>query len=171
MTRCVLPQRSVLSLAPCVRGIGFIFFDESGIPLDWGILWTTDDKNAVGLKKVTRLLNAYRPDIIAIESLEAAQSKRAPRIYKLLASISELAKDLGIEVSHHDRVDAQRLLWVLGSKTKHEVACELASAFPELRPHLPAKRKIWLPESANMSIFDATVLALAHYSDVARGSP
>jgi hypothetical protein len=33
---------------------------------------------------------------------------------------------------------------------------------------LPAARKIWLPEHANMSIFDAAGLALTYYAEIAQ---
>jgi hypothetical protein len=33
---------------------------------------------------------------------------------------------------------------------------------------LPAERKIWLPEHANMSIFDAASLALTHFGAIAQ---
>jgi hypothetical protein len=171
MKPCVTGGQTVLSLAPCVRGIGFIFFDRAGIPLNWGILWTTGDKNKIGLKKVGHMLDLYRPDILVIERTDTVLSNRAPRVLSLLRSFANLAYRRNIPVSRQNRHHAQQNLHLLGGGTKHEAASILAQAFPELQPHLPPKRKIWLPESANMSIFDATVLALAYYSDVARGSP
>ena len=73
-------------------------------------------------------------------------------------------------MSQQNRHYAQQNLRLLEGRTKYEMAAELTKAFPELQHYLPAKRKIWLPESANLSIFDAATLALAHYGDVASGS-
>ncbi len=55
-----------------------------------------------------------------------------------------------------------------GAATKFRVAKSIAKGLPELAPRLPAERKIWLPEHANMSIFDAASLALTHFAAVAQ---
>ena len=52
-----------------------------------------------------------------------------------------------------------------GAATKYQIATTIAADFPELAPRLPAVRKIWLPEHANMSLFDAAALVLTHFAD------
>jgi hypothetical protein len=39
---------------------------------------------------------------------------------------------------------------------------------PEFAPRLPPERKIWLPEHANMSLFDAAILTLTYFDEIDR---
>jgi hypothetical protein len=53
-----------------------------------------------------------------------------------------------------------------GAATKFQIAKAIAVEIPELAPRLPGERKIWLPEHANMSIFDAASLALTYFATI-----
>ena len=59
----------------------------------------------------------------------------------------------------------RRLFAADGAVTKYQVATAIAEGIPELAPRLPGVRKIWLPEHANMSIFDAASLALTYFAN------
>jgi hypothetical protein len=56
-----------------------------------------------------------------------------------------------------------------GAVTKFQIAKIIAEEILELAPRLPGERKIWLPEHANMSIFDAASLALTYFAMTAKG--
>jgi Holliday junction resolvasome RuvABC endonuclease subunit len=160
-------QPRVLAIAPCVQGIGFVVFNGPRLPIDWGIKWTRDDKNAKGIEKVAELIDCYQPDIVVSEDYRGEGSRRAKRIEELLDAIAALVRQRGIRTASYSRDSVRQLFSTDGAATKYRIAKAIAGEIPELAPRLPGERKIWLPEHANMSIFDAASLALTYFSTVA----
>jgi len=155
----------VLGLAPCVQGIGFIVFDEPDLPIDWGVKWARGDKNEKGVAKVAALIERYQPDLLVFEDHRGKGSHRAKRIEDLLDAIASLATRHKIPFARYPRNHVRRRFAAEGAATKYQIATAIAAAFPELAPRLPAVRKIWLPEHANLSLFDATALVLTDFSE------
>lgn len=158
----------VLAIAPCVQGIGFIVFNEPRSPIDWGIKWTRDEKNAKGVAKIAELIDRYQPDVVVFENHHGEGSRRAKRIEDLLDAIAALVRRQNIETARYSRRHVRNLFAGDSAATKFRVAKAIAEEIPELAPRLPAERKIWLPEHANMSIFDAASLALTHFATIAK---
>ncbi len=163
-----IKQSRVLAIGPCVQGIGFIVFNGPRLPIDWGIKWTRSEKNAKGLAKVAELIDRYQPDVVVFEDHRGEGSRRAKRIEDLLDAIAVLVRRQDIETACHSRRHVRRRFAAAGAATKFRIAKSIAKELPELAPRLPAERKIWLPEHANMSIFDAASLALTYYAAIAQ---
>jgi Holliday junction resolvasome RuvABC endonuclease subunit len=161
-------ETRVLGIAPCVQGIGFTVFDGPRLPIDWGIKWTRSEKNAKGLAKVAELIDRYQPDVVVLEDHRGEGSRRAKRIENLLDAIAALVGRKNIETARYSRRQVRRRFAADGATTKFRIARSIAKELPELAPRLPAARKIWLPEHANMSIFDAAGLALTYYAEIAQ---
>ena len=161
-------EARVLAVAPCVQGIGFIVFNGPRSPIDWGIKWTRDEKNAKGVAKVAELIDRYQPDLVVFEDHHGEGSRRAKRIEDLLDAIAALVRRQNIETASYSRRLVRHLFAADGAATKFRIAKAIAKVLPELAPRLPAERKIWLPEHANMSIFDAASLALTHFAAMAQ---
>ncbi len=161
-------EARVLAIAPCVQGIGFIAFNAPRLPIDWGIKWTRNEKNAKGLAKIAELIDRYQPDVVVFEDHRGEGSRRAKRIEDLLDAIAALARRQKIETARYSRRHVRRRFAADGAATKFRIAIAIAKELPELAPRLPAERKIWLPEHANMSIFDAASLALTHFAEIAQ---
>jgi len=161
-------ETRVLAIAPCVQGIGFIVFNGPRLPIDWGIKWARDEKNAKGLAKVAELIDRYQPDVVVFEDHHGEGSRRAKRIEDLLDAIAALVRRQNIETARYSRRHVRHLFAADGAATKFRIAKTIAEELPELAPRLPAERKIWLPEHANMSIFDAASLALTHFAAMAQ---
>src|SRR5207249_12225207 len=53
-------------------------------------------------------------------------------------------------------------------RNKHEIACVLATRFPELASKLPPKRKCWQSEDYRMSLFDTAALGVAYFARYAK---
>ena len=68
----------------------------------------------------------------------------------------------------YSRRDVRHRFAADGATTKFRIAKAIAKELPELAPRLQAARKIWLPEHANMSIFDAASLALTRFAEIAQ---
>ncbi len=161
-------EARVLAIAPCVQGIGFIVFNGPRLPIDWGIKWTRNQKNAKGLAKVAELIDRYQPDVVVFEDHRGEGSRRAKRIENLLDAIAALVHRRNIETARYSRRHVRHRFAADGAATKFRIAKTIANELPELASRLPAERKIWLPEHANMSIFDAASLALTHFAMTAQ---
>ena len=163
-----IKEARVLAIGPCVQGIGFIVFNGPRLPIDWGIKWTRNEKNAKGLAKIAELIDRYQPDVVVFEDHRGEGSRRATRIEDLLDAIAALIHRQDIETVRYSRRDVRHRFAADGAATKFRIAIAIAKELPELAPRLPVARKIWLPEHANMSIFDAASLALTHYGAIAQ---
>ena len=163
-----IEEPRVLSVAPCVQGIGFIVFNGPRLPIDWGVRWTREDKNAKGVAKVADLIDRYQPDVVVFEDTHGEGSRRAKRIEDLLDAIAAMVRERNIETAGYSRRRVRQQFAADGVATKFQIAQAIAEALPDLAPRLPAERKIWLPEHANMSIFDAASLALTHFAATAQ---
>ena len=157
-------QPIVVAIAPFVRGVGFVVFSGPWMPIDWGIKWTEADKNPRSLAKVGELLERYEPDMLVFEDHAGEGSRRSGRVRRLLDAIEELAQKKNIATNRYSRARIRNCFSEFGAVTKHDIAEAIAKEFPEFGPRLPVKRKIWLPEHPNMSIFDAAALALTFFS-------
>lgn len=155
----------VLGIAPCVQGIGFVVFDGPELPIDWGVKWARGDKNEKGVASMASLIQRYRPDLVVFEDHRGEGSRRAKRIEDLLDAIASLAARRGIPFARYSRNRVRRHFAAEGAATKYQIAAVISEAFPELAPRLPAVRKIWLPEHANMSLFDAAALVLTCFAE------
>ena len=156
----------VLAVAPCVYGIGYVVFNGPWLPLDWGIKWTKSDKNTKGIAKLGELIERYRPDVLVFEDHGGEGSRRSKRVGHLLDGLAELARDRQTETRRYSRARIREAFASYGAVTKHEIAKAVVTEFPDFAPRLPVKRKIWLPEHPNMSIFDAASLALTYFSSM-----
>jgi len=163
-----ITEQRVLAIAPCVQGIGFVVFIGPRLPIDWGIKWTRDEKNAKGVAKVAELIDRYQPDIVVFEDHHGEGSRRAKRIEDLLDAIAVLVRRQNIKTAHFSRHGVRQLFAADGAVTKYQIAKAIAAEIPELAPRFPGERKIWLPEHANMSIFDAASFALTHFATIAQ---
>jgi hypothetical protein len=168
MNSKTLQNKCILSLAPCVQGIGYIVFDGSRQPVDWGVKWARTEKNKIGMTHVAALIKKYQPDKLVFEDHRAEGSRRATRIADLLDTIAALAQQQQIETTRLSRARIRQHFRADDAATKFQIAKTIAAKLPELAPRLPLERKIWLPEHANMSIFDAAALALTYFAETAQ---
>jgi Holliday junction resolvasome RuvABC endonuclease subunit len=157
----------VLAIAPCVQGIGFVVFNGPRLPIDWGVKWIRNEKNAKALAKVAELIACYQPDVVVFEDYRGEGSQRGERVEELLDAIAGLVACRNIKTASYSRGRVRHLFAASGAVTKFQIAKAIAEGIPELASRLPLERKIWLPEHANMSVFDAAALALTHFSMIA----
>ena len=169
MNSRTISEPRVLAIAPCVQGIGFVVLNGPRLPIDWGIKWTRDEKNARGLAKVAELIDRYQPDVVVFEDHHGEGSRRTKRVEDLLDAVAALARQQKIKTAGYSRGRVRQLFAADGAATKFQIAKIIAEEILELAPRLPGERKIWLPEHANMSIFDAASLALTYFAMTAQG--
>ena len=152
--------RRVLAVDPFSRGVGFAVLEGPERLIDWGLRTTGRADNAKSARVIDKLVDRFRPDVLALEDWESAGSRRCVRVKILL---DRVAADEGTRVLV--RFIARRDVRAIGplpqTGTKRGRACFLADRFPELQPFLPPVRKPWMPEDDRMAIFDAVGFAVA----------
>jgi hypothetical protein len=152
--------KRVLAVDPYSRGVGFAVLEGPERLIDWGLRTTGRADNAKAARVIDRLIDRFRPDVLALENWESAGSRRCVRVKMLL---DRIAADEGRRVLV--RFIARRDIRAIGplpqTGTKRGRTCFLAERFPELRPFLPPVRKLWMPEDDRMAIFDAVGFAAA----------
>ena len=152
--------KRVLAIDPFSRGVGFAVLEGPERLIDWGLRTTGRADNAKALRVIDKLIDRFRPDVLALEDWESAGSRRCGRVQTLL---DRIAATEGPRVLV--RLITRRQIRAIGpmpqTSTKRGRACFLAERFLELQPFLPPIRKPWMPEDDRMAIFDAVSFAVA----------
>ena len=152
--------KRVLAVDPFSRGVGFAVLEGPECLIDWGLRTTGRADNAKAVRVIDKLIDRFRPDVLALEDWDATGSRRCGRVQTLLDRIAA-AEGSRVLV----RLIARRDIHAIGplpqTGTKRGRACFLAERFPELQPFLPPVRKPWMPEDDRMAIFDAAGFAVA----------
>jgi Holliday junction resolvasome RuvABC endonuclease subunit len=159
----------VLGIHPHTRGFGWVVFENPFSPYDWGMVSARQDKNAVCLRKLERLLERFEPEVLVLEAFEREHSARRGRISRLGQSIVALARVRRIEVALYSRGDVKACFANVGAITRQEIAEAVARQFSQLRHRLPPKRKPWQTAAERLSLFMAAALVLTHYTLGAEG--
>lgn len=167
----IQPQHHrILAIAPSAKGIGFAVLEQPQHLVDWGVKSAKGDKNAVSLQRAEELIAKYQPTLLVLQ--DTRDSRRAPRIKKLIRNIHALASCRMIEVALLLRENVNQSLHPDDGATKCEIAQIIAQRFPqELGSRLPPMRKLWQSEDSRMDIFDAVALALTVQQEKVRGLP
>jgi hypothetical protein len=154
--------KRVLAIDPFSRGVGFAVLEGPERLIDWGLRTTGRADNAKALRVIDKLIDRFRPDVLALEDWESAGSRRCGRVQTLL---DRIAATEGPRVLV--RLITRRQIRAIGpmpqTSTKRGRACFLAERFLELQPFLPPIRKPWMPEDDRMAIFDAVSFAVAYF--------
>jgi hypothetical protein len=151
--------KRVLAVDPYSRGVGFAVLEGPGCLIDWGLRTTGKADNAKAARVIDKLIDRFRPDVLALEDWDSAGARRCKRVQKLL---DRIAADEGPRVLV--RLVTRRALCAIGpltqTGTKYGRACFLGERFPELQAFLPPVRKPWMPEDDRMAVFDALSFAV-----------
>jgi hypothetical protein len=154
----------ILAVAPLSRGFGYAVMEGPDKLVACGNKAILHDKNARALAWVNRFIQFYRPDVLVLPNVGAADTHRAARIKTLHRKIVAWAgqQQLKVRLVSVTQVRTQLLGAVKG--TKFAVAQTLATKFQaELGTRLPPKRRPWMSEDPRMDIFDAVGLAVAFW--------
>ncbi len=154
-------HETVLAIDPHARGFGYIVFEGPDSPINWGNASIRYMKNARTCKKVAKLINDHRPNILIVHDTNDA--KRCARVKRLTSKLAALAIEQGIKTASLATNDVEVVFSQFGASTKYGIATAIAEWFPVLASKLPHKRKLWESEDDHSAIFDAAALALTYY--------
>jgi len=157
----------VLAIAPLSRGLGYAVMegpDKLVACVNKAIL---RHKNVGALAWVKKFVQFYKPEILVLPDVNAADTRRAARIKTLHRNIVTWAKKQHLKVRLISITQVRVQLLGKTKGTKQAVAETLAEKFPvELGKRLPPKRRPWMSEDPRMDIFDAVGLAAVFWPKV-----
>lgn len=147
----------MLAIDPTSRGFGFVILETPDRLLDWGLR----QRLAHSVTDLRALLDFYRPHILVVENCSAPGARRGERARQLIAEATAMAiAEPRIAVRTIAAHDVRRAFKTLSATNKSAMAATLVEQFPELAPHLPRRRKIWMSEDERMAVFDALALVI-----------
>ena len=154
----------ILAIAPLSRGLGYAVMEGPDRLVACGNKAILRDKNAGSLAWSNRFIKFYQPEVLVLPDVNAADTRRAPRIKTLHRKIVAWAGKQQLKVRLITVSQVQGKLLGDAKGTKFAVAQILAEKFPaELGMRLPPKRRPWMSEDPRMDIFDAVGLAVAFW--------
>jgi hypothetical protein len=154
----------ILAIAPLSRGLGYAVMEGPDKLVACGNKAILHDKNPRALAWVNRFIQFYRPDVLVLPNVGAADTRRAARIKNLHRKIVAWAGKQQLKVRLVSVTQVRTQLLGAAKGTKFAVARTLAEKFPtELGTRLPPKRRPWMSEDPRMDIFDAVGLAMAFW--------
>ncbi len=153
----------VLALYPSASGFGYAVFEGPREPIAYGVKVIETDKSKQSMRDMKTMIEAYRPDFVILEDYLGEGSRKSKRVQILIETIISFVHMKGVKTRCYSRSKIRGTFLKYDAFTKQEIAEAIAREFPEFEPQLPPKRSIYRPESARMSIFDATALAMTHY--------
>lgn len=160
MTKRHVTRRRVLAIDPTYRGFGYVILEGADRLVDWGVCEVRTDKSRVILEKIATLVRMFDPDVLVVEDVSHHQCKRRDSARMLVNAIVAMARRLGTMVQCVPAVMVRALYREHGAMNKDAVARLIVLEFPESERLLPRPRKIWMPESPQMAVFDAMAFAL-----------
>jgi Holliday junction resolvasome RuvABC endonuclease subunit len=156
-------KQKILAIDPGTRNIGFAFLDKGAL-VHYGVktvrrMKSPHGKLKEGRKIVLRLINDFRPCSLVVEKTFFANNRNSALLNVLADEIKAVGKRKGLKVESLAANSVRKMLCGNGRATKDDVARELVSRYPELKPYLTSDRR-W-KERYHRNMFDAVALAIA----------
>lgn len=158
------PPRLVLAVHPTSRGFGWVLFESTSSPVDWGTASAKKSRNSTLERRFERLLRRYEPFALVLEAFEGWGTARSPRIQELCRRMIWHAAKRGMTTAVYGRDRVAAVLGLASSATRHACAEAVAQRLDAFAHRLPAKRKPWVAEDPRQSLFDAAALGLTAYA-------
>jgi len=147
----------MLAIDPTSRGFGFVVLETPDRLLDWGLR----QRLLRSVADFQVLLDFYHPHILVVENCSAPGARRGERARQLIAEATTIAAaERRIAVRAVAAQDVRKAFGKQSPTNKSAMAATLVERFPELAPHLPRRRKIWMSEDERMAVFDALALVM-----------
>lgn len=160
---------SILAIAVRARWIGYATIEGRCTIVDWGMVFfrpSREHQIKSAKRRIERLIARYPPMLIVLSLPEASSGRFAPSCRSIVRSVRAEATAHSIPVRVFHRACVRHFFRDSGAHSKQEIAHAVANLFPELRRHLPAKRKIWEKEHFRMTMFDAVAAGVACWREV-----
>lgn len=140
----------VLSVAVATGRVGYVCF-ENGKPIDWALSGAASRSPKDAVRYARKWIALLHPDTLITEKV-AKRSRKGPKTRALIEAIAT-------EAANHELHDIALPRQQHYPNKYVEAQCYV-ERFPDLRPLLPAKPKIWETEPQKITYFEAVALAL-----------
>lgn len=165
----------ILGIEPNSKGVGYAVLENNDKLVYWGVKYLSKKReNWIGYKfhpkdylnVIENLIEFYKPDALILEDAEAKTSRRGLRIKSILNQTRLLAAKQNVPTYAFSRPQLISSFSDYDLKTKHDIAVFLARLFPELEHVVPKKRKPWMSETPQLSIFVALAHCIAYFEKI-----
>lgn len=157
----------ILAVAPVHRGFGYVVMSGTGTLLHWCVREVrvkAEHKNARCVFEVDKIIDVYKPTVLAIEDHHAPGAAKRERVKELLALLEEHAIDCGLGVVKYGPRAIRLSLELSPRATKIKLAAAVSARLRVLTNRTPGDKFCWEAEAYAMPIFVASALALTHLS-------
>jgi len=155
--------RVVMSIYPNCHGFAYVVFTGAAL-FDWGMSDAHGrSKNKICLRRLSRLLDRYEPDVLVLREASFLIAPRDRRIAAFIETIEELASTKPVTTVQVSREQVRNSFRYLMSPTRLAIVEAITKRMPELQSFVPPIRKIWESEDRRMGLFDAVALALTFF--------
>lgn len=151
----IRPTRT-LAIDPTGKGFAYVLLEGRELLLDWGLAQAKHSRVNGICRRVTRLIERTRPDLLVVE--EPQGSRRGSRAQGVIRTIAALGDRENVAWCMVTRAQIRRAFG--RPESKYEIARAIVELFPELSHRLPPKRRAWMSEDERMGLFDAASFAL-----------
>jgi len=138
-------HKKVLAIDPGTRAIGIAFLEGDEIIYhDVKTIPKGQSPQEVlqeGRKIVMRLINDFKPQLLAVEKTYFAKNRNGGLLNAFVAEIGALGRRKGLTVVTYATNTVRKLICGNGRAGKEEVARAVAIRYPELRVYLTQDRK------------------------------
>ncbi len=155
----------VLAVSLTSSGMGYVIFEKSQTPLDWGIMTKCPvrlERRATA--KMISIVEQCQPIALVLEDIGSKNSRHSTRLQRLSLRLAHVGESSGLAVYRYTRGDIRRAFAPLGAKTKPEIAEVIAASIHAFSHRKPPKRKIWMSEDKRQLLFDAAALGLTAFA-------
>ena len=143
-----MPPR-VLALSAAHGRVGYVFLVGTEL-MDWRISDRASESPVAAAGYAQERINTFQPTIVVTEKLSSATRKRDKTKGIITAIAGAAARNAVYDIA----VPRQQHY-----PNKYTEAVALLQRYPELKPWLPKKRRIFDKEPENMVVFEALALA------------
>lgn len=160
----IMHDARIIAIALRSQRLGFVVTEGSIELIHWGMIhYELNEKASIAaaMKRVQALFARFAPSRLAIERSQAGNVPNPVNLQSLYRFIQREAFRRSIPGTMFTRIKVRSAFRDFGVRSKDDIAELLARMFPELRPKLPPKRKLWRREHFSMPMFDAVALAVA----------
>jgi Holliday junction resolvasome RuvABC endonuclease subunit len=130
---------------------------------------STDEVARQAQRILEQWIDRYRPDVLAVELPEFAQSKARRQLRQLVRAITITGRKAGLEVRPYVPTTVRRRMCSHDRPTRLAVAREVAERFAWLAPYYQKEaERSWWRKPYWLSMFDAIAVGLVCHEDHAR---
>jgi hypothetical protein len=153
----------VLAIYPNFRGFGYALMETALNLIDAKVVPIRPVSNRKNLKRVKKLFDYYKPQVVIVEDYKGIGSRKSKRIQHLIRSITRYATASNLRIEAYSRANIRVVFSNFNARTKHEIAKVISDNIPIMKTKLMEERKADETDKYTAGAFDAVSLAITHF--------